>query len=85
MAISVVWLSALLKRGIKPRTIMKCTWHQTFKGLFQELDKVEETVEKVEISRNESFTDPAHIVPLEASVMLCKLFFQLFIPFVLFA
>ena len=82
MATSFAWPSVLVKRGnavVKSRTVVKCTWEQTFEGLLQHLGVVDETVEKVEISRNESFTDPVHIVPLDAPVSLCKQFDCLFV------
>ena len=52
MATSFGWLSVLSKQGnsiIEPRTVVKCTWEQTFEGLLQHLDVVDENVEKVEI------------------------------------
>ena len=77
MATSFAWPSVLVKRDntiIKPRTVVKCAWDQTFEGFLQELDVINKTVERVEISRKESFTDPVHIVPLDAPVTLCKQF-----------
>lgn len=79
MTTSFAWPSVLGNAIIKFRTVVKCTWEQTFEGLLQHLGIVDETVKKVEISRNESFTDPIHIVPLGAPVSLYKQFDCLFV------
>ena len=59
---------------VRSRTVIKCEWNQSFGSLLEQLDGLEETIEKVEISKNESFMDPVHIVPLDAPVSLCKQF-----------
>ena len=77
MATSSAWLSILVKRGqdiVKPRTVVKCSWEETFGALFDKLDLPETTIEKVQISANEKFIDPVHVVPIDAPVCLCDQF-----------
>ena len=54
--------------------MLKCEWNQSFGSLLEQLDGLEETIEKIEISKNESFVDPVHVVPVDAPVSLCKQF-----------
>ena len=49
--------------------MLKCEWNQSFGSLLEQLDGLEETIEKIEISKNESFVDP-----VDAPVSLCKQF-----------
>ena len=73
MAIFSVWLSILVRCGqkvIRPRQVVKCEWEGTF-GI---LDLQEVSVVKTEISINEKFTDPVHIVPIDAPVSLTDQF-----------
>ena len=78
MATSFAWLSVLVKRGtsvVMSRTVLKCDWDQSFGSLLEQLDGLaEETIEKIEISKNESFVNPVHVVPVDAPVSLCKQF-----------
>ena len=51
---------------VRSRTVLKCEWNQSFGSLLEKLDGLsEETIEKIE---NESFVDPAHVVPVDAPV-----------------
>ena len=59
---------------IRPRTVVKCSWEDTFEMLPGKLKmQAEITVEKVEICANEMFVD-AHIVPIDAPVSLTEQF-----------
>lgn len=74
MATLSAWLSVLVKRGqevIKPRTVVKCCWEDTFGSL---LDKLDMTQVSIELSANEKFTDPVHVVPIDAPVIICDQF-----------
>ena len=74
MATSFAWLSVMIKQGqnvVKGRTIMKCSWEDTFGSLLEKFDDLsDKSVEKIQISRNESFIDPVHVVPIDAPVSL---------------
>ena len=71
MAASAAWLSVLVKRGqevVKPRCV-KCSWEDKFGTLLDQFDGMSEcTIEKIQISTNAKFTDPVHIVPIDAPV-----------------
>ena len=77
MASSLAWLSVLIKQNLKvirPRTVVKCSWEDTFGMLLGKLEmQAEVTVEKVEICANDKFVD-AHIVPIDAPVRLTEQF-----------
>ena len=77
MASSFAWLSVLIKQNLKvirPRTVVKCSWEDTFGMLLGKLEmQAEVTVEKVEICANDKFVD-AHIVPIDAPVRLTEQF-----------
>ena len=77
MASSFAWLSVLIKHNLKvirPRTVVKCSWEDTFGMLLGKLEmQAEVTVEKVEICANDKFVD-AHIVPIDAPVRLTEQF-----------
>ena len=85
MASSFTWLSVLIKQNLKvirPRTVVKCSWEDTFGMLLGKLEmQAEVTVEKVEICANDKFVD-AHIVPIDAlfTCFSCesKYFFKVF-------
>ncbi len=66
MASSFAWLSVMIKQNqkvVRPRTVVKCSWEDTFEMLLGKLKmQAEITVEKVEICSNEKFVD-AHVVP----------------------
>ena len=57
MASSFAWLSVSIKKNqqvIRPRTVVKCSWEDTFEMLPGKLKmQAEITVEKVEICANE--------------------------------
>ena len=77
MATLSAWLSVLVKRGleiVKPRTVVKCLREDTFGSLLEKLDVTNVSVEKVQIASNEKFTDPVHVVPLDAPVIICDQF-----------
>ena len=48
---------------------MKCSCEDTFGVLFDKLD-IPETIDKVQISTNEKFTDPVHVVPIDVVFVL---------------
>ena len=77
VASSFAWLSVLIKQNLKvirPRTVVKCSWEDTFGMLLGKLEmQAEVTVEKVEICANDKFVD-AHIVPIDALVRLTEQF-----------
>ena len=67
----------MVKAGqeIKPRKIVKCSWEDSFRSLLEKMDMPEETViDKIQISSNEKFIDPVHVVPESAPVSLCDQF-----------
>ena len=77
MATSAAWLSVLVKRRldvIKPRTVVKCSWEDTFGSLLNKFNMTEVSIEKVQTAASEKFTDPVHIVPIDAPVSLCDQF-----------
>ena len=77
MATSFAWLSVLVKRGsnvVRSQSLFKCEWNQSFGSLLEQLDSLEETAERIEISKNESFVDSVHVTPVDALVSLCKQF-----------
>ena len=77
MATSSASLSILVKCGqgiVKPRTVEKCSWEETFGALLDKVDLPETTIEMVQISANEKF-DPVH-VPIDAPVCLCATIVQ---------
>ena len=77
MARSFAWLSVLIKQNLKvirARTVVKCSWEDTFGMLLGKLEmQAEVTVEKVEICANDKFVD-THIVPIDAPVRLTEQF-----------
>ena len=77
MASSFARLSVLIKQNLKvirPRTVVKCSWEDTFGMLLRKLEmQAEVTVEKIEICANDKFVD-AHIVPIDAPVRLTEQF-----------
>ena len=77
MATLSAWLSVLVKRGqevIKPRTVVKCSWEDTFGSLLDKLDVTQVSIELIQIAANEKFTDPVHVVPIDAPVIICDQF-----------
>lgn len=73
----MAWLSVLVRSGnttIKPRTVVKLCWEDTFGVLLDKLDLPEVMVEKVEICGNENFTEPVHVVPVCAPATLSQQF-----------
>ena len=78
MASSCAWLSVLVKQGqsvIKCRTVVKCSWEDTFGSLLDKFKGLSDrTIEKIQISKNESFIDPVHVVPIDAPVSLYNQF-----------
>ena len=63
----------LVKRGqevVKPRTVVKCSWEDTFGSLLDKLDMTQVSIELVQIAANEKFTDPVHVVPIDAPVII---------------
>ena len=53
MATLSAWLSVLVKRGleiVKPRTVVKYLWEDTFGSLLEKLDVTDVSVEKVQIA-----------------------------------
>ena len=60
---------------VKCRTIVKCSWEDTFGSLLNRFEGLSDrTVEKIQISKNENFIDPVHLVPIDAPVSLCSQF-----------
>ena len=79
MATSMAYLSVFCKRSetvVHPRTIVKCSWEDTFSEIVSKLDKIPEeaVVEKILISRSEKIVDPVHIVSLDTPVIVCEQF-----------
>ena len=68
MATFSAWLSVLVKRGqgiFKPRTVVKCSWDDTFGVLLDKLDLPETTrIDKVQIATNEKFPIKYTLLPL---------------------
>ena len=58
---------------MKPRTVVKCSWEDTFGSLLDKLDMTQVSIELVQIAANEKFTDPVH-VPIDAPVIICDQF-----------
>ena len=60
---------------VKCRTVVKCSWEDTFGSLLDKFKGLSDrTIEKIQISKNESFIDPVHVVPIDAPVSLCNQF-----------
>ena len=77
MTICSAWLSILVKYGqniIKTPTVVKCLWEDTFGTLLDKLDMPETTIDKVQISANEKFANPVHMVPIDAPINICYQF-----------
>ena len=75
MASSFCWLSVLVKfRASKQRTIVKCSWQDSFCAFLEKLSMSEAVVCKIEICKNENFCYPVHVVPIDAPVILCEQF-----------
>ena len=75
----MAYLSVFCKRSetvVHPRTIVKCSWEDTFSEIVSKLDKIPEeaVVEKILISKSEKIVDPAHIVSLDTPVIVCEQF-----------
>ncbi len=75
MSASMAYLSVFCKRSevvVLPRTIVKCSWEDTFSEIVSKLDKVPEeaVVEKILISKSEKIVDPVHIVSLDTPLLL---------------
>lgn len=68
----------LVKRGqkvVKPRCVVKCSWEDKFGTLLDQFDGMSEcTIEKIQISTSAKFTDPVHIIPIDAPSSLCDKF-----------
>ena len=77
MATFSLWLSVLVKRRqevVKPRTVVKCSWEDTFGLLLDKLDMTQVSIELVQIASNEKFSDPVHVIPIDAPVIICDQF-----------
>lgn len=80
MATSCAWVSVVVKCGptvLYPRTIVKCSWDDKFGSLLTRvggMDMEGRTLTKIAISRTEKFTDPVHVVPPDAPIILCEQF-----------
>ena len=64
------WLSVI----VKLRIVVNCLWEDTFGSLLEMLDVTDVTIEKVQIASNGKFTDPVHVVPLDAPIIVCDQF-----------
>ena len=56
---------------------MKCSWDDRFGSLLVKVGghgMEGSTITNIVIARNEKFTDPTHIVPADAPVILCEQF-----------
>ena len=77
---TVSWLSVMVKHSqtvVKERTILKCSWHDSFGFLLLKFgcdDLEAETIHEVIISNNDKFIDPRHKVPIDAPVSVCDQF-----------
>ena len=81
MATSSAWVSVVVKsscgQNLFPRTVMKCSWDDRFGSLLVKVGghgMEGSTITNIVIARNEIFTDPTHIVPADAPVILCEQF-----------
>ena len=83
MATSNAWLSVMVKSCstiVKPRNIVKCSWEDNFRSLVEKMDMPKETaINKIQISNNEKFIDPVHVVPESAPLSLCDQFKCMFV------
>lgn len=82
MATSSAWVSVVVKscsgQGVLfPRSIVKCSWDDRFGSLLMKVgghDMEGRTIAKIVIAKTEKFTDPTHIVPPDAPIVLCEQF-----------
>ena len=77
LAICSAWLSILVKHGqniIKTPKVLKGLWEDTFGTLLDKLDMPETTIDKIQISSNEKFANPVHMVPIDAPISICNQF-----------
>ena len=81
MATSSAWVSVVVKsscgQNLFPRTVVKCSWDDRFGSLLVKVGghgMEGSTITNIVIARNEKFTDPTHIVPADAPVILCEQF-----------
>ena len=83
MATSNAWLSVMVKSCstiVKPRNIVKCSWEDNFRSLLEKMDMPKGTaINKIQISSNEKFIDPVHVVPESAPLSLCNQFKCMFV------
>ncbi len=73
----MAYLSVFCKRNgavVYPRTIVNCSWEDTFGEIVIKLDKIPEeaVVEKILISKSEKLLDPSHIVSLDTPIAVCE-------------
>ena len=80
MATSFAWVSVVVKCGqdvLCPRSVVKCSWDDKFGSLLTQVGGIgmeERIMTKIIISKTEKFTDPTHIVPRDAPIILCEQF-----------
>ena len=82
MATSSAWVSVVVKsccgqRILFPRSIVKCSWDDRFGSLLVKIgghDMEGSTITNIVIAKTEKFTDPTHIVPADAPIILCEQF-----------
>ena len=58
-----------------PRLIVKCSWDDRFGSLVVKIgghDMEGSTITNIVIAKTEKFTDPTHIVPADAPIILCE-------------
>ena len=48
---------------IKQRRAVKCSWEDSLGCILEKLGHLEATITKIEISANEEFADPVHVIP----------------------
>ena len=76
MATTSAWLSVLVKRAqniVVPRTVVNCSWDETFGMLLGKLGMPDAMIDRVQIASTEKFIDP-HVVPIDAPVSICEQF-----------
>ena len=76
---SFAWLSVLVKQGLTtlvPRKVVKADWEDNFGQLLTIVEPGFEgkVVDKILISPNERFADPAHQIEITAPLSVCDTF-----------
>ena len=82
MATYSAWVSVVVKscygqKNLFPRSIVKCSWDDRFGSLLVKIgghDMEGSTITNIVIAKTETFTDPTHIVPAYAPIILCEQF-----------